>query len=69
MAVEMGVDRRLVEIRLSQPWWASTRYGESAPAPVLFEHFGFTPENVARHGAEGFAEQVSRPIFARVLFF
>ncbi|MCY1384540.1 hypothetical protein D9M69_728070 [compost metagenome] len=22
-------------------------YGESAPAPVLFEHFGFTPANVA----------------------
>jgi hypothetical protein len=22
-------------------------YGESAPAPVLFQHFGFTPENVA----------------------
>jgi transketolase len=22
-------------------------YGESAPAPVLFEHFGFTPRNVA----------------------
>jgi transketolase len=23
------------------------RYGESAPAPELFKHFGFTPENVA----------------------
>ena len=23
------------------------RYGESAPAPKLFEFFGFTPENVA----------------------
>jgi transketolase len=22
-------------------------YGESAPAPVLFKHFGFTAENVA----------------------
>ena len=22
-------------------------YGESAPAPELFKHFGFTPENVA----------------------
>ena len=21
-------------------------YGESAPAPALFKHFGFTPENV-----------------------
>ena len=27
-------------------WSASTRYGESAPAPVLFKHFGFTAENV-----------------------
>jgi transketolase len=24
------------------------RYGESAPAPDLFKHFGFTPENVAK---------------------
>jgi len=23
------------------------RFGESAPAPELFKHFGFTPENVA----------------------
>jgi transketolase len=23
------------------------RFGESAPAPVLFKEFGFTPENVA----------------------
>jgi transketolase len=42
-----GRHRRLVEIRLSPRWSASTRYGESAPAPVLFKHFGFTPENVA----------------------
>jgi len=24
------------------------RFGESAPAPELFRHFGFTPERVAR---------------------
>jgi transketolase len=24
-----------------------TRFGASAPAPVLFEKFGFTPANVA----------------------
>jgi transketolase len=24
------------------------RFGESAPAPDLFKHFGFTPENVAK---------------------
>jgi len=26
-------------------------YGESAPAPVLFKHFGFTAENVAARAA------------------
>ena len=46
VAVEMGVDRRLVEIRLAAVVGIDT-YGESAPAPVLFKHFGFTPENVA----------------------
>jgi transketolase len=24
------------------------RFGESAPAPELFKHFGFTPENVVK---------------------
>jgi transketolase len=24
------------------------RYGESAPAPEVFKHFGFTPENVVK---------------------
>ena len=24
------------------------RFGESAPAPDLFKHFGFTPENVVK---------------------
>ncbi|MDO5626142.1 MAG: transketolase [Pseudomonadota bacterium] len=46
VAVEMGV---------TDGWWkygcaavvGIDRYGESAPAPKLFEHFGFTPENVA----------------------
>jgi transketolase len=26
---------------------ALERFGESAPAPALFEHFGFTPQAVA----------------------
>jgi transketolase len=47
IAVEMGV---------TQGWWkygcaavvGIDTYGESAPAPVLFKHFGFTPENVAK---------------------
>ncbi|MDP1655540.1 MAG: transketolase [Hylemonella sp.] len=46
IAVEMGV---------TEGWWkygcaavvGIDTYGESAPAPVLFKHFGFTPENVA----------------------
>jgi transketolase len=46
IAVEMGV---------SDGWWkygcaavvGIDRYGESAPAPALFKHFGFTADNVA----------------------
>ena len=46
VAVEMGV---------TDGWWkygcaavvGIDTYGESAPAPVLFKHFGFTEENVA----------------------
>ena len=46
IAVEMGV---------TDCWWkygcaavvGIDTYGESAPASVLFKHFGFTPENVA----------------------
>ena len=46
IAVEMGV---------TDFWWkygcaavvGIDTYGESAPAPVLFKHFGFTAENVA----------------------
>ena len=45
IAVEMGV---------TDGWWkygcaavvGIDTYGESAPAPVLFKHFGFTTENV-----------------------
>ncbi len=46
IAVEMGV---------TQGWWmygcaavvGIDTFGESAPAGVLFKHFGFTPENIA----------------------
>ena len=46
IAVEMGV---------TDYWWkygcaavvGIDTFGESAPAPVLFKHFGFTPENIA----------------------
>jgi transketolase len=49
-----GVPRVAVEMGVSDGWWkygcaavvGIDRYGESAPAPVLFKHFGFTVENV-----------------------
>ncbi len=51
-----GLPRIAVEMGVSQGWWkygcaavvGIDSYGESAPAPVLFKHFGFTPENVAQ---------------------
>jgi transketolase len=50
-----GVPRIAVEMGITDFWWkygcaavvGIDTYGESAPAPVLFKHFGFTPENVA----------------------
>jgi len=47
--------RVAVEMGSTDGWWkygcaavvGLDTYGESAPAPVLFQHFGFTPENVA----------------------
>ena len=50
-----GVPRIAVEMGVSDGWWkygcaavvGIDTYGESAPAPALFRHFGFTPENVA----------------------
>ncbi len=50
-----GLPRIAVEMGSTDGWWkygcaavvGIDTYGESAPAPVLFEHFGFTPENVA----------------------
>ena len=49
-----GVPRIAVEMSVTDGWWkygcaavvGIDRYGESAPAPKLFEFFGFTPENV-----------------------
>ena len=49
-----GIPRIAVEMGVSDGWWkygcaavvGIDTYGESAPAPVLFKHFGFTPENV-----------------------
>jgi len=50
-----GLPRIAVEMGSTDGWWkygcaavvGIDTYGESAPAPALFEHFGFTPENVA----------------------
>jgi len=50
-----GLPRIAVEMGVSDGWWkygcaavvGIDTYGESAPAPVLFKHFGFTAENVA----------------------
>ncbi len=51
-----GLPRIAVEMGVTDGWWkygcaavvGIDTYGESAPAPVLFRHFGFTPENLAQ---------------------
>ena len=55
LVLPAGVPRIAVEMGVTAFWWkygcaavvGIDTYGESAPAPVLFKHFGFTPENVA----------------------
>jgi transketolase len=50
-----GLPRIAVEMGVTDGWWkygcaavvGIDSYGESAPAPALFKHFGFTSENVA----------------------
>jgi transketolase len=50
-----GVPRIAVEMGVTDGWWkygcaavvGIDTYGESAPAPALFKHFGFTVDNVA----------------------
>ena len=50
-----GVPRIAVEMGATDGWWkygcaavvGIDTYGESAPAPALFKHFGFTAQNVA----------------------
>ena len=50
-----GIPRVAVEMGVTDGWWkygcaaviGIDTFGESAPAPVLFEHFGFTEDNVA----------------------
>lgn len=52
-----GIPRLAIEAAHPEPWWrivgdrgdvvGMETFGESAPAPDLFKHFGFTPEAVA----------------------
>jgi len=50
-----NVPRVAVEAGVTDGWWkygcaaviGLDRYGESAPGPQLFKHFGFTAANVA----------------------
>jgi transketolase len=61
--------RLAIEAGRSGLWWkyvgdggdvvALERFGESAPAPWLFEHFGFTPQVVAAR-AKRLIEQATR---------
>ncbi len=62
-----GLPRVAVEMGSTGGWWkygvsavvGIDTYGESAPAPVLFKHFGFTPENVADTVQEVLQRKVS----------
>ncbi|RYF32578.1 MAG: transketolase, partial [Comamonadaceae bacterium] len=50
-----GLPRIAIEAGVSDFWWkygcaavvGIDSFGESAPAGALFEHFGYTPDNVA----------------------
>ena len=58
--------RLVIEAGVTETWWryagasgrvvGINRFGESAPAPELFEHFGFSAENVVRIAKEVLAE-------------
>ncbi len=55
LVLPANLPRVAVEMGSTDGWWkygcaavvGIDTYGESAPAPVLFKHFGFTAENVA----------------------
>ena len=55
LVLPAGLPRVAVEMGSSDGWWkygvsavvGIDTFGESAPAPVLFKHFGFTEQNVA----------------------
>jgi transketolase len=55
LVLPAGLPRVAVEMGSTEGWWkygvgavvGIDTFGESAPAPVLFKHFGFTEQNVA----------------------
>jgi transketolase len=55
LVLPAGLPRIAVEMGVTDFWWkygcaavvGIDTFGESAPAGVLFKHFGFTAENVA----------------------
>jgi transketolase len=63
-----GIPRIAVEMGVTDGWWKYNcdavigidTYGESAPAPVLFEHFGFTAANVAANVRAVLADQAAK---------
>ncbi|MEP6558229.1 MAG: transketolase [Burkholderiales bacterium] len=65
----VGLPRIAVEMGSTDGWWkygcaavvGIDTFGESAPAPVLFKHFGFTPENVADTVRAVLARQSAAP--------
>jgi transketolase len=54
--------RVVIEAGVTETWWrfagpagrviGINRFGESAPAPQLFEHFGFSTDNVVKVARE-----------------
>ena len=63
-----GITARVViEAGVTETWWriagehghviGMDRFGESAPAPQLFEHFGFSTDNVVAKAKEVLAQQ------------
>ncbi len=68
-----GVPRIAVEMGATDGWWkygcaavvGIDTFGESAPGPALFEHFGFTAENVAATVRQVLAQQSTKSSKAR----
>ena len=68
MVLPPGITARvIVEAGVAETWWrfageqgrviGINRFGESAPAPKLFEHFGFSTDNIVARAKEVLAEK------------